>query len=146
MATMQRAATPGRWRAAIERAITEGIEVRQLAGSGAWVATSGSDPLSAYEVAVSGGVAHGCTCPAGEYGDPVCKHRGAYYLCLALIDPAPEPPAPAVIVRRRACPECAGDGWRRKASAIFAGVTFRVTCRACRGSGVAGEEAAAYAA
>ncbi len=34
---------PARWMKAAERAISEGIQVRQLAGSGQWIASSGSD-------------------------------------------------------------------------------------------------------
>jgi hypothetical protein len=63
--------TPARWIAALDRAEREGISVRQLTGSGAWIATSASDPHTAYEVSV-----HRCTCKAAEFGDdPVCKHR-----------------------------------------------------------------------
>jgi hypothetical protein len=62
-----------RWQSALQRARREGISVRQLTASGAWVATSTSDPHVAYEVSV-----HRCTCPAAALGDdPVCKHRAA---------------------------------------------------------------------
>lgn len=62
-----------RWRAALDRARKEGIAVRQLSASGAWVATSAADAHVAYEVSV-----HRCTCPAAVLGDdPVCKHRAA---------------------------------------------------------------------
>ena len=65
--------TSNRWRAALQRAHHEGVSVRQLAASGAWIATSTSDPHTAYEVSV-----HRCTCKAVEFGfDPVCKHRAA---------------------------------------------------------------------
>ena len=130
MATMmQRTGTPARWRAAIKRAIKEGIEVRQLAGSGAWVAASGSDAGAAYEVAVSGGVAHGCTCPAGAHGDPVCKHRAAFYHTVGVLDP--EPPTPAAPAAFP-CAECHGTGTERVAAA---GRWFVVACLACDGAG-----------
>jgi hypothetical protein len=72
--------TPARWRAALERAHREGISVRQLAASGAWIATSATDPYTAYEVSV-----HRCTCKAAEFGfDPVCKHRAALRVQLGI--------------------------------------------------------------
>ncbi|MFT4040693.1 MAG: hypothetical protein QM692_21110 [Thermomicrobiales bacterium] len=93
-----RTATPARWQAAAQRATTEGIQVRQLAGCGQWIATSGTDASTAYELDVTGAIAHGCSCQAGLNDDPVCKHRAAYYLLVGAIDltPEPEPPAPAV--------------------------------------------------
>jgi hypothetical protein len=39
-----RQATPERWQKAAERAIAEGVQVRQINTSGMWVATSGTDP------------------------------------------------------------------------------------------------------
>ncbi len=74
--------TPTRWSAALDRAEREGVSVRQLTASGAWIATSTSDPHSAYEVSV-----YRCTCKAAEFGDdPVCKHRAMlrYHLRLPL--------------------------------------------------------------
>jgi hypothetical protein len=72
--------TPARWEAALERAHREGISVRQLTASGAWIATSSTDPHVAYEVSV-----HRCTCKAAEFGeDPVCKHRAALRMHLGL--------------------------------------------------------------
>jgi hypothetical protein len=35
-----RANTPARWQAALRRALDEGVQVRQLAGCGMWIATS----------------------------------------------------------------------------------------------------------
>ena len=71
-ATTKRANTETRWRIALRRAHTEGIQVRQLAGSGMWIATSARDSTTAYEV-----TPWGCECHAGQFGDPVCKHRAA---------------------------------------------------------------------
>jgi hypothetical protein len=67
-----RESTPDRWQAALRRAIAEGVQVRQLAGSGLWVATSSHDPGVAYEV-----TPWSCECTAGQFDDPVCKHRAA---------------------------------------------------------------------
>jgi hypothetical protein len=68
-----------RWQKAVQRAISEGIQIRQLQGTGQWVATSGTDAAVANEVQVVGNVAHGCDCLAGLNDDPVCKHRAAFY-------------------------------------------------------------------
>jgi hypothetical protein len=111
---------PERWIKAAERAVAEGVQIRQLAGSGQWVASSGSDASIAYEVAVTGNVAHGCGCLAGLNDDPVCKHRAVFYLLIGALDlpPEPEPPAlgvsPVVCFRCRGasagCPVCQGAG------------------------------------
>ncbi len=101
MQRQQRQATPARWQKAVERASAENVQVRQLAGSGAWIATSGSDPNTAYELGVTGEVAHGCNCLAGLNGDPVCRHRAAFYLAVGLLDPEPDPPAPAITPYRQ---------------------------------------------
>jgi hypothetical protein len=87
LTTMRREATPERWQAALKRAQKEGIEVRQLVGSGGWIATSGSDRFAAYELAVTSGVVHGCACQAASYDDPVCKHRAAFWLAHGVRDP-----------------------------------------------------------
>jgi hypothetical protein len=72
--------TASRWRAALARARQEGISVRQLAASGAWIATSATDRYTAYEVSI-----HRCTCKAAEFGsDPVCKHRAALRVQLGI--------------------------------------------------------------
>jgi len=114
-----RTSSPARWMKAAERAVVEGIQIRQLAGSGQWVATSGSDAAAAYEVEVTGNVAPGCTCLAGLNDDPVCKHRAAFFLLIGALNltPEPEPSAPAAPVvcfrcrgRAAGCPVCAGLG------------------------------------
>jgi uncharacterized Zn finger protein len=93
-----RQATPGRWQKAAQRAIAEGVQVFQIDATGQWIATSGSTAHTAYEVAVTGNIAHGCTCPAGMNGDPVCKHRARFFLLIGALslDPEPEPPAPVL--------------------------------------------------
>ncbi len=92
------AATPARWQAALRRAFEEGVQVRQLAGSGAWIATSGTDAVTAYVVSLEQ-----CECPAGEHGDSVCKNRAALEHRLGRLnaDSEPEPPTPAAPSGRR---------------------------------------------
>lgn len=82
--TVRHVATPARWSAALDRARHEGIQVRQLAGSGAWIATSGKDASVAYEV-----TPHTCECHAGQSGDPVCKHRALLRHQLGLLRERP---------------------------------------------------------
>lgn len=126
----RRTDSPARWIKAAERAIAEGIRVRQLQSTGQWVAKSGTDEYLAYEVQVTGNVAHGCDCLAGLNGDPVCKHRAAFYLLIGSIDltPEPEPPAPAL------CPDCAGGGVIYVRELERNGQLYP-SCRACQGSG-----------
>jgi hypothetical protein len=115
-----RVENPARWMKAAERAISEGVQARQLHGTGQWVASSGTNTTVAYELLVTGNVAHGCDCLAGLNNDPVCKHRAAFYLLIGALDlpPEPEPPAPAapavVCFRCRGlsvdCPVCQRTG------------------------------------
>lgn len=63
--TRTRTSSPARWMKAAARAVAEGVQVRQLAGSGQWIANSGSDSAVAYEVEVTGNIADGCGCLAG---------------------------------------------------------------------------------
>jgi hypothetical protein len=128
-----RGETPARWEKAAERAEIEGIRVCQLQGSGQWIATGGSQSGMAYEVAVTGNVAHGCDCLAGMNGDPVCKHRAAFYLLIgALVVPEPEPPAPALVVD---CAECHGCGVLFDRQLERRGLLYP-TCPTCGGAGV----------
>jgi hypothetical protein len=83
----RRESTPARWQAAVARARKEGVQVRQLVGSGGWIATSGTNQRAAYELAVTSGIVHGCACQAASFEDPVCKHRAAYWLSLGVVDP-----------------------------------------------------------
>src|SRR5690349_18456289 len=92
----RRQATPERWQAAARRALDEGVEVRQVNTSGMWVANSGTQRNVAYLLEINQGIVRTCSCPAGAYGDPVCKHTARYYLDMGLIDlddPEPDPPA-----------------------------------------------------
>jgi len=133
MRRINRTASPARWQAALARAIAEGVQVRQLAGCGEWIATSSNDAGVADQVAVSGGVAHGCDCPAGEHGDPVCTHRALWYHRAGLLEP--DPAAPAAMVAPMQCPACNGDGEQRMATGGRLADWWAVPCRTCGGSG-----------
>src|SRR5919112_153740 len=98
-----RASTPERWQAAADRAHAEGIEVRKVIDSGAWVATSGRDSAVAYTLDVTGNIAHGCGCLAGLNDDPVCKHRAMFYVLIGALTPTPA---------THQCPVCSGGGTR----------------------------------
>lgn len=67
--THERPNSLDRWQAALARAQDEGVDLRQLVGSGAWIATSASDVTAAFMV-----TEHSCECFAAEFSDPVCKH------------------------------------------------------------------------
>jgi hypothetical protein len=114
-----RQATPERWQKAAQRAIAEHIQVRQVNENGMWVSTSGSDATLAYLLEIRKGFVVSCSCPAGQFGDPCCKHAARYYLDAGLLDldPEPDPPAPVASMvcfrcqgRDAACPVCAGTG------------------------------------
>jgi hypothetical protein len=118
--------TPARWQAALRRAVAEGVQVRQLAGSGMWVATSATDAETAYEV-----TPWECECHAAQFGDPVCKHRAVLLATLGRIA------ADADVATSRICDLCNGMGvhpaiarhgepWRNET----------VPCARCRGTGV----------
>ena len=114
-----RQASPERWARAVRRAIAENIEVRQLNATGMWTASSGSDTKLAYVLEIVAGVVRSCSCPAGEFGDPCCKHAARYYLDAGLLDPEPEPPAAAAPV---VCFRCRGAA---------------TGCQVCQGADVA---------
>jgi len=108
-ARKQRQASPERWQKAAQRAITEGIEVRQVNTSGMWVATSGTQSNVAYLLEITQGVVLSCSCPAGQFGDPCCKHAARFYLdagVLEIEEPEPDPSGPAAV----ACWRCYGAG------------------------------------
>jgi hypothetical protein len=115
--------SPARWQNAAARAITEGIRIAQVQGSGQWIATSGTQDGVAYAVEVTGNIAHGCDCLAGLNDDPVCKHRAAYYLLIGALNPEPDPPtpvlAPVICFRCRGLdPKCAVCGGAGAASLV----------------------------
>jgi hypothetical protein len=119
---------------AAERAVHEGVQVRQLAGSGQWIACSGSDAAVAHEVEVTGRVAHGCGCLAGLNGDPVCKHRAAFYLLIGVITLTPEPDPPALGAAGD-CPDCGGCGVHYNRDLERLGLLYPM-CHRCNGTGV----------
>ena len=128
--------TMATWQQALDRAIREGVEVQQLAGSGAWIATSGTDRTKAYGVTL-----HACECPGGEHGY-VCKHRARLAFEVGALafdhdDTEPEPPAVAAPLRvpvpPPACAACRDNGYVTRQSAAFPGRTFRVACASCGG-------------
>lgn len=107
-AMKQRANTPARRRAALHRAQAEGVQVRQLTGCGMWVATSAVDAHVAYEV-----TPWSCDCHAGQFGDPVCKHRSALLeqLGCLILEPEPDLTTPESIMQSIArCEDCRGGG------------------------------------
>jgi hypothetical protein len=125
--------TPARWQSALRRAVAEGVQVRQLAGSGMWIATSATDAETAYEV-----TPWECECHAAQFGDPVCKHRAVLLATLGRIAESAEG------VSGRLCDVCNGMGshpaiarhdqlWRNET----------VTCEHCRGTGVLRDREAA---
>jgi SWIM zinc finger len=117
----QRQASPERWQKAAQRALAEGISVRQVNASGMWVATSGTHANVAYVLEITGSLVQSCSCPAGTFGDPCCKHAARYYLDAGLLDlddPEPDPPASSPIV----CFRCRGA---------------EAGCSVCQGAGVA---------
>ena len=132
--TRTRGENPARWFRAAERAENEGVRVCQLQSSGQWIATSGTASGTAYEVQIIGNVAHGCDCLAGMNGDPVCKHRAAFYLLIGALDLSPEPVGPAPGAGND-CPHCNGCGVHYGRELERLGLLYP-TCRECGGSGV----------
>lgn len=130
-----RANTPERWRAALKRAMSEGVEVRQLQGSGLWIATSASDPNTAYEVSP-----WECECQAGQFDDPVCKHRAALLVKLGRLKYIARTRTPHAV----ACPHCNGTGIRPERTGQNRNrVTGIVACGKCDGLGFSGQYRAA---
>jgi SWIM zinc finger len=130
-----RVASPARWQRAAERALAEGIEVRQVNASGMWVATSGTQANVAYLLEITGTLVQSCSCPAGSFGDPCCKHAARYYLNAGLLEidnPEPDPPALGVSVD---CPECHGCGVIYDRDLERAGWLYP-PCAACTGTGL----------
>lgn len=124
---IEREATTERWRAALRRALKEGVEVRQLAGCGMWIATSGSDGDIAYEV-----TPWACECHAAQHGDPVCKHRAALLAKLGRLTIEALPEYGTTVI----CESCRGVG--SHPGTVSLGDTWRydnVTCEDCHGTG-----------
>lgn len=77
-----------RFLAAARRVVDEGIEIEPLA-NGDFIATSASKAGIRYVVSMQGNLAATCGCPAGQQGDPVCKHRAAVYMHLGALSLEP---------------------------------------------------------
>ncbi len=129
-----RRVTPERWQAALKRALEAGVQIRQLAGSGAWVATSATDPTAAY--LVNG---QSCECQAAEHGDPVCLHRAMYWNAVGVLDLEPEPTAAPVVAAPTpaTCPACGGNGFDPgcQGHRIAGGFVVHCPCATCDGVG-----------
>lgn len=82
-----------RWAKAAVRAIAEGIQGRQIASTGQWVATNGTQSNVCSLLEVTDGAVTRRVCPTGEYGDPCRDHVARFYLDAGMLDP--EPPSPA---------------------------------------------------
>jgi hypothetical protein len=131
-----RVPSPERWQRAASRALTERIQVRQVNSNGMWVATSGTEATVAYLLEILAGTVRSCSCPAGAFGDPCCKHAARYYLdagVLELDDPDPDPPAVAAS-GTVSCPECSGGGVIYVRECARAGWPMP-DCPACVGTG-----------
>lgn len=125
--TAERPDNEGRWQAALRRAVAEGVQIRQLAGCGMWIATSASDDTTAYEV-----TPWSCECWAAEFGDPVCKHRAALLEKLGRLALEPDQPDGDAV----RCTTCNGTG--SHPATVAKGHTWRydnVTCEDCHGTG-----------
>ncbi|MBA2276234.1 MAG: hypothetical protein H0W06_00605 [Chloroflexia bacterium] len=122
-----RANTPARWQTALKRPLDEGVEIRQPAGCGMWIATSSSSAGTAHEV-----TSWACGCPAGQFGDPVCKHGAALLARVGrlALETEPEPPTPAAPAVPAVCATCDGKRWVYKHSRYGDGF-FRGPCPAC---------------
>src|SRR5215212_2610604 len=126
--------SPERWQKAARRAAAEGIEVRQVKASGMSVANSGSQANVAYLLEITGSLVQSCSCPAGSFGDPCCKHAARFYLDAGLLefdDPEPDPPALGGTVD---CPACHGCGVVYNKDLERAGWLYP-PCVACQGTG-----------
>ena len=122
---IEREASMERWQTALRRARKEGIQIRQLAGCGMWIATSSSDGDIAYEV-----TPWACECQAGQHGDPVCKHRAALLAKLGRLVVEPRMDA------TDRCPNCNGIG--EHPGTVSMGDTWRydhIVCDDCHGTG-----------
>ena len=93
-----------------------------------WISTSTSDPAVAYEV-----TPWSCECHAGQFGDPVCKHRAALLATLGRLRRAPEPTPPAK------CSICNGAGYHPGTPVGDRGgpPSETMRCEHCHGTGQA---------
>jgi hypothetical protein len=86
-------------------------EARQLASRGTRIAIGGSDNYTAYGLAATGGVAHGCDCLTGPSGDEGCARQAAFSLLVSACRlNAGSPATPALVVARMRRDGSPGDG------------------------------------
>ena len=124
-------ATPARWRKALDRAIEQGVTVRQVASTRVWIATSGTDTTAAYVLTVDT-----CECRAALEGDECCKHRAMLRHRLGTLElPSVEPVAPAA--PPAVCRDCDGDRYTRMYTGGGLNDYWCIPCRACAAQAVA---------
>ena len=116
----ERRATPARWRAALARAVTNGLEAFVAADDGERFVTSGSrlDTLHRCD-------AYRCSCEAAFAGDECCQHRA---LVRHLLGWLPEPEFGTIT-----CKACRGRGWVYVSDDHTPPV--EAACRKCDGTG-----------
>src|SRR5690242_19079482 len=90
-----------RWQPALERALSDALDVLIEPDSGDAFVESASHPSVLYRVS-----AESCTCTAGKQGQ-VCKHRACY---LAQIGELPLPQSAGLEPAPKACMWCFGTG------------------------------------
>ena len=133
--------THDRWINALHRAKADRVQVKE-SNLGNWFAKSGAHDARAYWLDVRGNVVLGCECPAGQKGDPVCKHRAAFYAMIGALptgedvllaevtapDTSPDfAPAP------ESCDSCTGG---RIEEWVAGHVSGCQPCPVCEGTGV----------
>jgi hypothetical protein len=123
--------TPERWAKALERAIANGVEPLQIAGTGEWVVTSASKLGTVYR---TDGFA--CECDAALHGDGVCQHRAVVRFVLGLLTlPQQEPAAMPMTLTTIDCGACHGRGWNYVETNGGRAFPEQVACRRCVGTG-----------
>ena len=120
----QRVESTARWQSALQRAIANGIEPLQIAGTGEWVATSASKIGTVYR---TDGV--NCECDAGLAGNPVCQHRAVVRFIRGHLVMPDAAETPASID----CPSCGGRGWTYCGDDYY--WPYQIACRRCAGDG-----------
>lgn len=95
-----RPATGAQWSRALERALSEGLDVLVEPISGEAFVESATSPGTLYQV-----TAFSCSCPAGRRSTP-CKHRACYMAQIGVLEIDPEPASIAL----RPCVWCHGSG------------------------------------
>jgi len=102
-----RPTTESQWGRALDRALSEGLDVLVEPISGEAFVESATRPGTLYAVS-----AFSCSCPAGQRGIP-CKHRACYMAQIGVLalDPEPDPAGPALApIASRPCFWCNGSG------------------------------------